>query len=141
MEDRKIEATKEATRMYASETIKNPTESGKKGKGADKIAEEVNKKYNPTLSGQTIMRYVSNGLIGVPPLKMGSDGGVPEEHFKLLLTAVKTYIHISQINGETFNNTVNKLTKRINTTMDITTGPHLFQQLMCESSIDGQQSS
>ncbi len=34
--------------MYASERIKNPTEISKKGKGVDKIAEEVNKKYNTT---------------------------------------------------------------------------------------------
>ncbi len=50
--------------------------------------QEVNKKYNTTLSGQTIMRYVANGLIGVSPLKMGPDGGVPDDHFRLLCTAV-----------------------------------------------------
>ncbi len=123
--------------MYAAERNKIPTESNKKAKGADKIAEEVNRKYNTTLSGRTIMRYVSNGRIGVSPLKMGPDGGVPEEHFNLLLTRVETYIRISQINGETSNNTANKLTKRINTTMNhVTTGPRLFQRLMRESAID-----
>ncbi len=68
---------------------------------------------------------------------MGPDGGMPEKHFKPLLTAVKTFICISKIIGETSNNTANKLTKRINTTMNhITTGPCLFRQLMHESSID-----
>ena len=114
--------------MYATERNKNPTESSKKAKGADKIAEEVNKKYNTALSGQTIMRYVANGLIGVSPLKMGPDGGVPEEHFKFLLTTVETYIHFSQINVETSNNTVNQLTKCIDATMNnIKKGWCLFQ--------------
>ncbi len=57
-------------------------------------------------------------MIGVSLLKMGPDGGVPEERFKLLLAAVKTYFYISQINGETSNNTANQLKKRINTTMN-----------------------
>ncbi len=132
IKDNKKEATKEATRMYAAEK-----DSNKKTKGAEKIAAEVNKKYNTTLSGRTIRRYVGNGMIGVSPLKMGPDGGVPDNHFKLLLTAFETYIRISQINGETFNNTANKLTTRVNATMNhITKGPRLFHRLMRESAIN-----
>lgn len=96
-EDQKKEATKEASRLHAAERNKNPTESSKRAKGEDKIAEGNNRKYNTTLSGQTIMQYVANGLIVVIPLKLGPDSGMLEEHFKLLLTAVKTYICISQI--------------------------------------------
>ncbi len=137
IKDKKKEALKEATRMYAAERSNNPTENKGKGKGAVKIAEEVNKKYNTTLSGRTIMRYVANGMIGVSPLKMGPDGGVPEEHFKLLLLAVETYIRISQINGETSNNTATLLTKRINSTMNnISKSSHLFQRVMRECAID-----
>ncbi len=83
--------------MYATERNKNPTESSKKAKGADKIAQEVNKKYNTTLLGWTIMRYV---VIWVSPFKTGPDGGVLDEHFRLLLIAVETYICMSQIKSE-----------------------------------------
>ncbi len=77
------------------------------------------------------MRYVAHGLVGVSPLEMGSDGGVPEEHFKIFVSPVGTYICILQ------NNTANQLTKHINTTMNrFIKGPCLFQRLRHESAID-----
>ncbi len=130
----KTKALKEATLLYKAERAK--MQKGEKYKGAGKIAEAVNENYKTSISGQTIMRYVENGMAGQSPLKMGPDGGVPRDVFKLLLTAFKT-VQIKQINGETNCNTTNLLSQRINKTMNnISTTSRLLQRLLRESAID-----
>ncbi len=48
-------------------------------KGANKLADDVNKKCKTNLSGCTIMRYVGDGWTGQCSLKMGPDGGIPKD--------------------------------------------------------------
>ncbi len=104
---------KEATLLYVAERQK-----GKKHKGAAKIAEAVNSVYGTSISGRTVMWYVAYGMVGEYPLKMGPDGGIQNEVFKLLLTAFETFVRMKQIKRETNLNTTNLLSKRVNKTMN-----------------------
>ncbi len=65
--DAKTKALKEATLLYKAERVK--MEKGEKHKGACKIAEN----YKTSITKQTVMRYVKNGMGEQSPLKMGPD--------------------------------------------------------------------
>ncbi len=112
-------------------------EKGEKHKGACEIAEALNENYKTSITGQTVMRYVKNGMDGQSPLKMDPDGGVPHNVFKILLTAFETFIQIKQINGETNCNTQNLLSQCVNKTMNnISNTSRLLQRLLSKSVID-----
>ena len=84
-----------------------------------------------------VMRYVKKGMAGQSLLKMGPDGGVPCNVFKLLLTAFETFVQIKQINGETNCNTMNLLFQHIKKAMkNISTTSCLLQRLLSKSAID-----
>ncbi len=80
---------KEATLLYVAERQK-----GKKHKGAAKIAEAVNSVYGTSISGRTVMPYVTNGMMEESLLKMGPNGGIRNDVFKLLLTAFETFVRM-----------------------------------------------
>ncbi len=95
---------KDAILLYVAERQKD-----NKHRGAAKIAETVNITQTPVFLGHTVMPCVANGMVGQSPLKMGPDGGIQNDVFKLLLTAFETFVEINQINGETKFNTINLL--------------------------------
>ncbi len=46
---------------------------GEKRKGVGESSEAVNETYKNSVSNWTVLRYVTNGMVGQSPLKMGPD--------------------------------------------------------------------
>ncbi len=112
-------------------------QKGKKHKGAEKIAETRNNTYSTSVLGHTVMCYVANWMMVQSPLKMGLDGGIHKDVFKLLLTAFKTFVKMKQINGETKFNTTNLLSQQVNKMMNnLSNTTQISKRLLHASLID-----
>ncbi len=61
-------------------------------------------RLNTTISKRTVQHYEQYDKAGKSPRK-GPDGGIPNNIFKILLQAYKSYVRIKQINAETTENT------------------------------------
>ena len=122
---------KEATTRFAEEKSKA------NGMSAQKVVDEVNKKYGTTLSRKTISDYVKNDMIGTSPVKKGSTHIIPNDVFQLLLIAYESYIRINQLNSTTFTCGRKSLTTIVNTiTNNLYCSHFLFNKLLAESAVD-----
>ncbi len=64
------------------------------------------------------MRYVADGQVEQPLLKMGPDGGIPNNVFKIIVSAFETSVRLNQLNRNTTKNTVNLMSSIRNQAMN-----------------------
>lgn len=106
---------------------------GKKQKGSQNCR-GIELNYKTTVVSQTVLAYVANGIAGKSLLKMGPDGDVPDDVFKLLLTSFKTFERMKQINGEMNCNTTNLLSQHMKKTINnMSNKTYLLQRLLRQS--------
>ena len=95
---KKVEATKDATMSFAAEEKKRKA-GDKTALSAQQVADKVNKEHRISVTRFTIRRYVEEDRIGESPKKCGLSGWLPDHVYKVLLSAVGSWMKLHQLEG------------------------------------------
>jgi len=98
VEDRKqkkhrSDALKEVVRLYVQEKAKTD------GLSLWQVQAKMKKKYLVNIHYSTISRYANEGLVGASPKKLGPPGHLSKANYKLLCTALSSFIPMNQMNA------------------------------------------
>jgi hypothetical protein len=66
---------------------------------AQQVADKVNKEHGTSVTRFTIRRYVEEGRIGESSKKCGPSGWLPDHVYKVLLSAVGSWMKLHQLKG------------------------------------------
>ena len=80
---------------------------------AQKVAAQIKEDRQVDISFQTLSRYVTEGNIGVSPLKNGNPGKIVPWIFQTICTTLSSYIKINQLNERVVDNDRKKLNVRL----------------------------
>ncbi len=104
---------------------------------ADSSDDFVNEKCNTNMSAQVIWYDDAEGRVRESQLKMGPNGGIPNDLLNILLSAFETCKWIKQINGESGNNRRNLISACVNNAMNnFSNNSIFFDQLLCKSGME-----
>ena len=106
--------------------------------GARKVAAQIKEDWQVDISFRDLSRYVSEGNIGVYPLKKGNLGKYLPWIFQTLCIAFLSYIKINQLNARVVDKDRKKLNSRLLEVMgkEKDVSMKLLNRIMKEISVD-----